>query len=626
MLTVINRSLPRLLGDGDRIQWSKSVSRDEVTYSSLIGPNSHEEIGDAVITDISHELEDNVEVLILAEGAGDIDGIGNDSRNVILGNEGNNLLDGRGASDLIAGFAGNDTLLGGAGDDDLEGGAGDDSIDGGDGTDLAVFVGSSVQDFRFTESDGVVTVTDLNAEDGDQGTDTLVNVELIVVAGTDGPDTFIAVEGDPQTYAGRGGDDLYILFNVEDVVVEKPEEGNDTVESTVSRTLEENVENLVLTGVFNREGIGNELDNVLTGNLGDNRLEGLVGEDIIDGGPGADIMVGGAGSDTYFVDNPNDKVIEETVEFLSAAQGRSFPRNQNTDFIDHAIEPIGDTIFTRISRVVDANVESLVLSEDAGPISGTGNALGNILIGNVDGNLLDALDGDDQIDGGEGNDTIIGGSGDDDIFGGPGLDRAIYFGNRADYALVRTKGSFTVNDLGTDPEDDGSDFLSSIEILQFADGDLNLVNVVDPDNDGLFWNSSLMLFDGVEVSAEECQLYRTYSGALGRVPDNDGFNWWLQEIREGRRDLFEMAADFIWSQEFLTFFGAPDGNSIDNSEFINHMYSKVFGRSPDQAGYDFWLDELESGARSQALVLVEMTQSNEYVEQTLGEAVSYLFG
>ena len=54
------------------------------------------------------------------------------------------------------------------------------------------------------------------------------------------------------------------------------------------------------------------------------------------------------------------------------------------------------------------------------------------------------------------------------------------------------------------------------------------------------------------------------------------------------------------------------------------MYVNVFGREPDQGGFDFWFGELDSGNRNQTDVLVDMTQSNEYVELTLNAVVDYL--
>ena len=70
---------------------------------------------------------------------------------------------------MINGTSGDDTLVGGAGDDTLDGGdggAGDDVIDGGGDFDIALFSGS-VRDYGIVIAGGVVTVTDLNAADGD---------------------------------------------------------------------------------------------------------------------------------------------------------------------------------------------------------------------------------------------------------------------------------------------------------------------------------------------------------------------------------------------------------------------------------------------------------------------------
>jgi Ca2+-binding RTX toxin-like protein len=158
-----------------------------------------------------------------------------------LGTAGADSLAGSSGNDGLFGLEGADTLLGGAGADGLSGGAGADWLDGGAGADRM---------------------------------------------------------------AGGAGDDTYIVDSVLDSVAEAYGAGIDTVRSSVSYALGQNlasagvpyplnydnVEHLVLTGSADIDGTGNALANTLTGNAGANVLQGKLGNDT---------LMGGAGSDTY---------------------------------------------------------------------------------------------------------------------------------------------------------------------------------------------------------------------------------------------------------------------------------------------------------------------------------------
>ena len=90
--------------------------------------------------------------------------------------------------------------------------------------------------------------------------------------------------------------------------------------------------------------------------------------------------------------------------------------------------------------------------------------------------------------------------------------------------------------------------------------------------------------------------------------------------------LKSMIAGFLDSAEFERSADTDSDGAVSNDEFVNHMYLGVFGRPPDEEGYNFWIGELDSGARDQAKVLEDMTQSNEFVLQTVDAAVDYLVG
>ncbi len=99
---------------------------------------------DAVFAATSFHLADNVEYLVLLE-AGNFNGTGNASANLLAGNSGDNRLNGLDGTDTLFGNAGNDRLSGGNqgdqvngddGDDTLQGNLGNDKLKGGDGDDV----------------------------------------------------------------------------------------------------------------------------------------------------------------------------------------------------------------------------------------------------------------------------------------------------------------------------------------------------------------------------------------------------------------------------------------------------------------------------------------------------------
>ncbi len=88
---------------------------------------------------------------------------------------------GGGGNDQLIGNAAANTITGNGGDDDMLGRAGDDTLAGGAGSDTAHYLGDRA-DYTLGAniSGGVITsftVTDNNALDGDDGTDTLTDVE-----------------------------------------------------------------------------------------------------------------------------------------------------------------------------------------------------------------------------------------------------------------------------------------------------------------------------------------------------------------------------------------------------------------------------------------------------------------
>lgn len=399
---------------------------------------------------------------------------GNDT---LTGGAGNDTLNGQAGNDTLNGGAGNDTLNGGAGNDTMVGGLGDDTyvVDStsdvvteaaNEGTDL---VQSSV---TYTLANNVENLT-LTGTTAINGTGNALNNVLTgnsaanTLTGGAGNDTLDGGAGN-DTMVGGLGDDTYIVDSASDVVTENANEGSDTVRSSVTLTLANNVENLILTGTTAINGTGNALNNTITGNSAANTLSG---------GTGADTMIGGSGDDIYVVDNTGDIVTENASEGTDLVQsGVTYTLATNVEnltltgttavngtgnaldnvltgntaantlaggagndtlnggtgadtmiggtgndayIVDNASDIVTelanegiDTVQSSVTYTLSANVENLTLTGTTA-INGTGNALDNVLIGNSANNTLTGGDGNDTLDGGVGNDTMVGGLGDD---------------------------------------------------------------------------------------------------------------------------------------------------------------------------------------------------------------------
>jgi Ca2+-binding RTX toxin-like protein len=233
-------------------------------------------------------------------------GAGEDS---LIGGSGNDNLNGEAGNDILLAGDGLDDLFGGDGNDQLFGESGDDFLDGGIGNDL---LDAGIGDDELFAGDGNDTLIGSNGFDllfGQAGDDSLDGgSEDDELFGGDGNDTLIGGLG-RDTLAGGSGNDVYFVDNLDDRVFEVTNGGLDTINSSVSITLTNNVENLTLTGVANINGTGNNLGNIITGNIGNNQLLGLNGNDTLNGGDGNDTLNGGGGTDNLFGGAGNDVFI-----------------------------------------------------------------------------------------------------------------------------------------------------------------------------------------------------------------------------------------------------------------------------------------------------------------------------
>ncbi|WP_179047153.1 FG-GAP-like repeat-containing protein [Nostoc sp. TCL26-01] len=369
----------------------------------------------------------------------------------LYGGGGNDTLTGGNYTDTLYGGNGNDTLIGGTGYDFAIysevytnynvsfNGNGDIQVTGSEGTDILKgieqinFAGGGVYKVYTGDGNNNTIISDPNywaVLDGGNGNDTLISgYGNDILSGGAGDDYLNGGSGADKMFGGSGND-TYIVDNTADVITEYAGQGTDIVYATSSYTLAANVENLTLNGTAAINGIGNVLNNVITGNAANNSIAGGDGNDILNGGAGDDYLNGGAGADKMFGGSGNDKYLVDNGDVV----------------IENASEGT-DTVITGKTYTLGANVENLTLTDSA-VINGTGNDLNNYILGNAAANIIDGRGGDDQINGragddvingGAGNDTIAGDIGNDNIDGGTGND--ILYGNEGNDTLRGSTGN-----------------------------------------------------------------------------------------------------------------------------------------------------------------------------------------
>ena len=384
---------------------------------------------DTVAASISYTLTDPltsnyIEHVTLTGGA-NISAVGNNQNNKLFGNTGNNGLTGGAGNDSLRGEEGNDTLNGGTGNDTMIGGLGDDVyfvdhsqddvIEGiGGGTDTVftainnyglelnvenLVLGTGVLNGNGNNLDNVLTgnASD-NLLEGESGDDTL--------SGGTGNDTLDGGTG-ADVMQGGAGNDVYKVDNIDDVASETDvgSGGTDRVETRVDHTMGVGIENFLVIGSGDAEGIGNELNNTMTGAAGDNLLNGMAGNDSLNGGDGDDTLIGGTGTDVFVGGSGNDSyVLDSALESI-------------TETLNDGI----DTVQVAASYQLTSNLENLIL-EGFGDFFGIGNSSANKLTGNTGHNDLYGGDANDSLYGGTGNDLLHGGIGSDSMVGGVGDD------------------------------------------------------------------------------------------------------------------------------------------------------------------------------------------------------------
>ncbi|CTQ55683.1 Hemolysin IA [Roseibium album] len=291
-------------------------------------------------------------------------------------------------------------------------------------------------------------------------------------------------------------------------------------------------------------------------------------------GAGADLVYGGAGDDTILYGEGADTVYG----------------GGGNDFID-------DVVGT------EPNTDNNYLD------GGEGND--TIYGGGGDDNIIGG-EGNDYLSGEGDNDTLEGGAGNDSIDGGGGTDYAVYSGNRADYTITESSGTYTVVDNRTDSPE-GTDTVTNVEFFSFADGDHAAATIVIPTDLEFTGNTDLTIENDYALQLNDSGATTEYAS----VSSFDGFN--------NNSFTFEMSftmndtgstqslvsyADSSYANEFLIFYETDGtmtvalgnehfsiGSGLDLADGSQHTVSLAFDETMNSVSLyvDGALADTESG-------------------------------
>ncbi len=112
----------------------------------------------------------------------------------------------------------------------------------------------------------------------------------------------------------------------------------------------------------------------------------------------------------------------------------------------------------------------------------------------------------------------------------------------------------------------------------------------------------IILFAVVSLQAEVPtyeNVTKLYIATFDRVPDTAGLNYW---VYDSKLSLEEVAMSFFEQPETQTKY--PPGASIGN--FVENVYLNLFDRPAEEAGFLYWVEEIESGKIHKSVYILAM--------------------
>jgi hypothetical protein len=128
-----------------------------------------------------------------------------------------------------------------------------------------------------------------------------------------------------------------------------------------------------------------------------------------------------------------------------------------------------------------------------------------------------------------------------------------------------------------------------------------------------FANFTAAIFGNTAARAEVDVVMDFYRGILARLPDNGGFGFWVGRFRAAQcqgasavsAEAEAISSAFAQSAEYAA-------RARTNAQYVGDLYNAFLRRGGDLSGVQFWIDELDTGARSRENVRQAFVASSEF--------------
>jgi hypothetical protein len=120
-------------------------------------------------------------------------------------------------------------------------------------------------------------------------------------------------------------------------------------------------------------------------------------------------------------------------------------------------------------------------------------------------------------------------------------------------------------------------------------------------------------FGNTSARAEVDTVMDFYRGVLSRLPDSPGFVYWVQRFRTAQcqgsaaliAEVEAISSAYTNSAEYL-------GRNRSIAQFVGDMYNAFLRRGGDLAGVQYWIQQVQSGARTRENVRQQFLASPEF--------------